>query len=524
MSRTISSTLTTGVTLASTDNPATITSTGRITESTNDAIYGYATGSTPWTVTNAGVIIDTSGSGVAVHLKTTNYGINNVFTNQTGGSVTGAHNGVVLNGEGIVINQANATITSSDTGLASAIYIAAYGSVVNSGLIKAANVAVYEKVGGSVTNAATGTIVGAGGVYLGGPYSVGSSGPSTVTNAGTIIGTNARYGAVDFYAASGTSRLIVDPGAVFSGKIISRSGSTNVVELASGSSAGTLSGFDGNSITNFASLQFDAGSRWTVSGNSAPTGLGSIAITGFTQGDTIDLTGFAAVSETFASNALVLTNASDAHATLHIQGNFSSASFALTGDGSTGTDVVVCFAAGTHIATPAGDVPVQQLQIGDLVLTAHNGPRAVTWIGHGKVLAARGRRTAATPVIVRKGALAENVPHRDLHVTKAHALYIDDVLIPVEFLVNHRTILWDDHTQEVDIYHVELESHDVLLPTARLQRHTATTATAGCSTTPTRAGTCRRNTRTPPCSPVAPWWTRHGAGCWIAPAPAICRP
>ena len=74
------------------------------------------------------------------------------------------------------------------------------------------------------------------------------------------------------------------------------------------------------------------------------------------------------------------------------------------------------------------------------------------------MLATRGRRTAATPVIVRKGALADNVPNRDLRVTKGHALYLDDVLIPVEFLVNHRSILWDDRAQEVTIYHVELES------------------------------------------------------------------
>jgi hypothetical protein len=81
----------------------------------------------------------------------------------------------------------------------------------------------------------------------------------------------------------------------------------------------------------------------------------------------------------------------------------------------------------------------------------------------GKVLATRGRRSAATPIIVCKGALADNVPNRDLRVTKAHSLYIDDVLIPVEFLVNHRTILWDDLAQEVEIYHVELDSHDVLI-------------------------------------------------------------
>jgi len=37
------------------------------------------------------------------------------------------------------------------------------------------------------------------------------------------------------------------------------------------------------------------------------------------------------------------------------------------------------------------------------------------------------------------------------------------VLIPVEFLVNHRSIFWDDNAQEVELYHIELETHDVLV-------------------------------------------------------------
>jgi hypothetical protein len=79
------------------------------------------------------------------------------------------------------------------------------------------------------------------------------------------------------------------------------------------------------------------------------------------------------------------------------------------------------------------------------------------------VLATRGRRGPATPVIVRKGALGPNVPHTDLRVTKGHAFWFDGVLIPVEFLVNHRSILWDDRAQEVSVYHVELDTHDVLV-------------------------------------------------------------
>ncbi|WP_158923797.1 Hint domain-containing protein [Acidisphaera sp. S103] len=123
----------------------------------------------------------------------------------------------------------------------------------------------------------------------------------------------------------------------------------------------------------------------------------------------------------------------------------------------------LCFCAGTLIATPTGEAAVETLARGDTVLTAKGQARRVTWIGRGRVLATRGRRGPATPVIVRKGALADNVPHADLHVTKGHAFLVDGVLIPVEFLVNHRSILWDDRAQEVSLYHVELDTHDVLL-------------------------------------------------------------
>jgi hypothetical protein len=40
------------------------------------------------------------------------------------------------------------------------------------------------------------------------------------------------------------------------------------------------------------------------------------------------------------------------------------------------------------------------------------------------------------------------------------------VLIPAEFLVNHKTIIWDDRAQEVELYHIELDEHDILLANA----------------------------------------------------------
>jgi hypothetical protein len=124
----------------------------------------------------------------------------------------------------------------------------------------------------------------------------------------------------------------------------------------------------------------------------------------------------------------------------------------------------LCFLDGSVITTPSGETPVEHLAPGDLVLTASGAARRIVWVGTGQVLTSRGRRNAATPVIIRKNALAPNVPNRDLRVTKGHSFHIDGVLIPAEFLVNHRSILWDDHApQEVTLYHIELETHDVLL-------------------------------------------------------------
>ncbi len=127
------------------------------------------------------------------------------------------------------------------------------------------------------------------------------------------------------------------------------------------------------------------------------------------------------------------------------------------------TSSAVCFCAGTLIATPCGEVAVQHLKTGDTICTAGGKVEPIVWIGVGHVSVVPGERDAATPVVVCKGALAANVPCRDLRITKGHSLLLDGVLIPVEFLVNHRSIVWDDRAREIDIYHIELAHHDVIL-------------------------------------------------------------
>ena len=163
----------------------------------------------------------------------------------------------------------------------------------------------------------------------------------------------------------------------------------------------------------------------------------------------------------------MLTDASNAHATLHIQGNFGSGNFVLSSDGGTGTALttqLACFVEGTAIATPAGPVPVETLKSGDLVQTASGNVRPVRWFGYRALnLARHPEPECAQPIRITAGAFADNVPARDLRLSPDHAVLLDGMLIPVKLLRNDATIVRETGCRAVTYFHVELDTHDILL-------------------------------------------------------------
>jgi hypothetical protein len=124
----------------------------------------------------------------------------------------------------------------------------------------------------------------------------------------------------------------------------------------------------------------------------------------------------------------------------------------------------VCFAAGTHILTPGGEVAVENLQVGDLVVTADGAEHPVKWLGHRSV-DLRGRKNPDQHYLVRikEGAFAPNVPQRDLLVTQEHCIFVDGGLIPARMLVNGRSVILDRGITRFTYYHVELARHGILL-------------------------------------------------------------
>jgi len=123
---------------------------------------------------------------------------------------------------------------------------------------------------------------------------------------------------------------------------------------------------------------------------------------------------------------------------------------------------VVCFVSGARIRTTRGDAKVEDLQVGDLVVTSSGEERSIIWIGR-RTMTQPGR--SAWPVRVQAGAFADGVPVRDLLLSPGHAVCVDvlgEVFIPVGQLINGVSIA-PQEVDEVTYWHVELESHDVLL-------------------------------------------------------------
>ena len=137
-------------------------------------------------------------------------------------------------------------------------------------------------------------------------------------------------------------------------------------------------------------------------------------------------------------------------------------------------NVVPCFTPGTLIATPRGEVPVEELQEGDRVITRDNGMQQIRWKGSRHL---RGEELLKArhlqPVLIRKGALGYGLPERDMVVSPNHrmlinndktALYFEDreVLVAAKHLTGLDGIE-RLHAKSTTYVHFLFDQHEVIL-------------------------------------------------------------
>ena len=187
----------------------------------------------------------------------------------------------------------------------------------------------------------------------------------------------------------------------------------------------------------------------------------------FASGDTIDLasvgydSGGSADLDT-ATNQLEVTENSNSYTfQLDQAQDFSGEYFHLSADAAgTGTDItestVACYCRGTLIRTKTDEVPVEDLAIGDTVMTQSGVARPIKWIGRRSYCGrfAFGQRHIL-PIRISAGALAENVPRRDLWISPHHAMYLERALIEARDLVNGASIVQAGAIEQVDYFHIE---------------------------------------------------------------------
>ena len=142
-----------------------------------------------------------------------------------------------------------------------------------------------------------------------------------------------------------------------------------------------------------------------------------------------------------------------------------------SGGSVTGSDLtfdntnVACFVSGTLIATRRGSVPIEELKIGDELITMDHGFQKIRWIGSTTV-PADGK---LAPVVFRRGAMGNE---RDLRVSPQHRMLVrgwhvelmfgkPEALVPAKALINDETV-FQLEGGTVDYFHIMFDRHELI--------------------------------------------------------------
>jgi len=136
--------------------------------------------------------------------------------------------------------------------------------------------------------------------------------------------------------------------------------------------------------------------------------------------------------------------------------------------------IVICFAAGTMIATPDGEVPVESLGVGDALCTWDGDILPIRWIGRRHLswwdLAVNPQ---LRPVRIFAGALGGGMPRTDLVVSPQHRVLLEGpkidlwfatsrVLVAAKSLVDGGRAQFESQVDHVTYFHLLLDGHQIL--------------------------------------------------------------
>lgn len=133
-----------------------------------------------------------------------------------------------------------------------------------------------------------------------------------------------------------------------------------------------------------------------------------------------------------------------------------------------------CFTPGTAIATPRGERAVEELRIGDRVVTRDNGLQMIGWTGQRALdHATLAANAHLRPVLLTQGCLGMGLPERDMLVSPNHRFLVansrtmlpvaaHEALVAAKHLIDSRTIR-EVSALGVSYVHFTCARHEVVL-------------------------------------------------------------
>ena len=267
------------------------------------------------------------------------------------------------------------------------------------------------------------------------------------------------------FSAQTTFSVGIFPASVAIGDL-DGDGSADDLAVAN-TSSNNVSVLLGNGSGGFARTNFAAGTNPTSVAIGDLDGDGSaddLAVSNFTSNNVSvllgDGSGGFSTQTTFA-----VGNGADSVAIGDLDSDGSANDLAVSNFTSNNVSVLIeCFITGTNILTDQGEIAVEDLKIGDTVITATGQPENIKWIGKQTIEPYQVKNPLrGNPVLIKAGALGNNLPCRDLYVSPDHAMFVDGLLINAGALVNDISIVQTEPTESFTYYHVELENHCLLV-------------------------------------------------------------
>ena len=212
-----------------------------------------------------------------------------------------------------------------------------------------------------------------------------------------------------------------------------------------------------------------AGTGNTLSITAQSTGL---VIPGFGYGDAISVGSGNTLTLSLNAGSSTVYTLTDNHGgyTTTISSNVTlaagtvAADFTSSGGVLSYTGVAPCFYMGTRLATPDGDIAVEDIVAGTLLMTASGEIKPVRWLGWSRVSSRFADPVRSFLIRIKAAALGDSLPLRDLLVSPDHAMFIEGVLVQAGAVVNGVNVIREAELPEIfTYYHVELDTHELLL-------------------------------------------------------------